>query len=44
MSRSSDADLDMLAELSTRLHVRDKGSCAGDEPLRALPTGVARFP
>jgi hypothetical protein len=44
MSRSSEADLDMVVEPSSRVYVRAVGSCGGDEPLLALPMGLARFP
>jgi len=44
MSRSNDADPDMLEEPSSRFNVRDMESCRGDESLLAQPTGLARFP
>ena len=44
MSRSSEADLDMVVERSSRVYVRAVGSCGGNEPLLALPIGLARFP
>lgn len=44
MSRSSEADLDMVVEPSSRVYVRAVGSCGGDGPLLALPMGLARFP
>ena len=44
MSRSSEADLDMVVEPSSRVYVRAVESCGGDEPLLTLPTGLARFP
>ena len=44
MSRSSEADLDMVVEPSSRVYVRAVGSCGGDEPLLALPMGLGAVP
>jgi hypothetical protein len=44
MSRSSEADLDMVVEPSSRVYVGAVGGCGGNAPLLALPMGLARFP
>lgn len=44
MSRSSEADLDMVVEPSSRVYVRAVGSCGGRRALLALPMGLERFP